>query len=46
MPNDPIVQYCEPSYSLDPYDKCGPECIAEPPLLDTADGNEHQECPE
>ena len=33
-------------YSLDPYDRCGPDCVAEAPILDTADGNEHQECPE
>ena len=25
---------------------CGPECRAEQPLLDTADGREHDDCPE
>lgn len=25
---------------------CGPGCVAEQPLLDTADGREHDECPD
>jgi hypothetical protein len=25
---------------------CGPDCVAEQPLLDTADGREHDECPD
>jgi hypothetical protein len=33
-------------YSLDPFDKCGPDCVAEKPVLDTADGREHDECPD
>lgn len=42
-PGDPNVTL--PPYSLDPYGKCGADCIAEPPLLDTADGREHDDCP-
>lgn len=30
--------------TLDPYERCGPACVAEPPLLDTADGREHDAC--
>lgn len=30
----------------DPYEKCGPDCVAIPPILDTAGGDEHSECPD
>ena len=30
----------------EPYEKCGPDCVATPPVLDTADGREHDDCPE
>jgi hypothetical protein len=37
-----LAPYCAPIH--DPYGTCGAHCVAEPPLLDTADGREHENC--
>ena len=31
---------------MNPNEPCGAACVAERPILDTADGREHDNCPE
>lgn len=39
-------QYCDHIAELDPTLPCGPDCLADLPLLiDDATGREHDECP-
>jgi hypothetical protein len=36
---------CAFAHPLDPYRPCGEGCVAVPPIVDTADGREHDNCP-